>query len=261
MIQNQRFEIHSPQSTSTSTSTSTPVPPKLSRTPALIAQIDRLNQDPDVDYFVVKPGPRNGREGVFSFSLSRAPSGLRDAFHTIRKDAFGLDAATTPRAQRNAAAALCEAVLRLGLHASLSISRPPEENVLAQFEREFGPNVRGDVKLLDVVGFWECCYGAEYVFGVGEASSGKKGADGGERGDGENVEGEGKNVKRGKWLMRTGKTQVQKRAERGWAYALWDVEAVKARLVKEGRWEEMDMEFEEAKRTEDPRWDLWIDMS
>ena len=44
--------------------------------------------------------------------------------------------------------------------------------------------MKGDVKLLDVVGFWECCYGTEYVFWDGEVSeeekdraSGKKGAD------------------------------------------------------------------------------------
>jgi len=139
--------------------------------------------------------------------------------------------------------------------------------MLAQFEREFGPNVRGDVKLLDVVGFWDCCYGAGYVFGDGGGSaeedraSGKKGTDGRGSSEGENVAEKGKGVKRGKWLMRTGKTQVQKRAERGATYALWDVEAVKARLVKEGRWEKMEMEFEEAKKTQDPRWDLWIDMS
>ena len=43
--------------------------------------------------------------------------------------------------------------------------------MLAQFELEFGPNVRGDVKLLDVVGFLERCYRDECVFGDGEASS------------------------------------------------------------------------------------------
>ena len=64
--------------------------------------------------------------------------------------------------------------------------------------------------------------------------------------------GKGKNAKRRKWLMRTGKMQVQKRAERGQALE---------RLVKEGRWEEVEMELEEAKRTQDPRWDLWTDMS
>ena len=52
-----------------------------------------------------------------------------------------------------------------------------------------------DLKLLDVVVFCECCYGAEYVLGNGEVSSEEKenrasrknGADGGGSREGENV--------------------------------------------------------------------------